>query len=665
MIGGRIGAALRRVRSLLGRDAEETADRCLLRRFVHDGDQDAFAALVERHGPMVLGVSRRVLRDDHRAEDVFQATFLVLARKAASLDCRGCLSSWLYAVAYHAALRARAGAVRRERLEKSAMLPTTESPRPEADWADVAPVLDAELHRLPEKYRAPLVLCYLRGRTNEEAAAELGWPSGTVKCRLARARDLLRDRLTRRGVTLSALGLTTLLTTETLSAAVPPALLGITNTSASGAASATALTLAEGVLSMLWWNKVKAASLWAVALLALVGVGSAARLALAARPPETLVAALTPLPPDEPLAREEPAQVYPLFGALRAGAPHDAKLPAVTVGRFPASGVEPLKAFTEGKLELLPARSGENAQLFVVGELLNSGETADVVRLTRAGNRFTLTAVAYRDNGVRYRNVPSFPVFQVSLGALDAGDYEVRVVWRGLHRDVHPMEEGRQPDWWFQLASLKEGTLRFTVVAKDAATDGAAPKFQADAFKDRGFNAAEKQRQWQRPLANTSSIVRPKEVAHPNGLQVGRYAGELGAAPATLEKVEPVNSTDPVCAVIVGPELNSGERMALREIEWKGNEAILRVDLWRDDGQRKRNTPFIANLVAPLQLPPRPDGKPGEHAAGEYKVRVEWTLLRAPNLSEAYAPEDPTGDAVKKLLADVLNVGCPATFTIK
>src|SRR5262249_48128930 len=155
-------------------------------------------ALVRRHGPLVLGVCRRVLRDRHAAEDAFQATFLILLRRARSLDRRGSVASWLYTVAYHVALRARADAARRPPPARPVPQP------PEAGWADLQPVLDEELGRLPDSYRAVVVLCYLEGKTNVEAARLLGWPVGTVKGRLARARDLLRARLTRRGITLSA-----------------------------------------------------------------------------------------------------------------------------------------------------------------------------------------------------------------------------------------------------------------------------------------------------------------------------------------------------------------------------------------------------------------------------------------------------------------------------
>jgi RNA polymerase sigma factor (sigma-70 family) len=184
------------------------SDEQLRERFVRGGDSTAFEALVARHGPMVFAVCRGVLGNEADTDDAFQATFLVLVRKARSLSVDNTLAGWLYRVAYRIATRAKRVAARRrlwERKRSAGMGEAAEGQR--ALEHDVAPLLYSELDRLPGKYRDPVLLCYLEGMTYEEAAARLRWPTGTVASRLTRARELLRTRLTRRGVTLSAAAL--------------------------------------------------------------------------------------------------------------------------------------------------------------------------------------------------------------------------------------------------------------------------------------------------------------------------------------------------------------------------------------------------------------------------------------------------------------------------
>jgi RNA polymerase sigma factor (sigma-70 family) len=203
-------------------------DKELLDRFLgldEGASEQAFQAMVARHGPMVLGVCRQTLGRIHDAEDAFQAIFLVLARRAGSIRNRKALGAWLHEVAYRTAVRARSRAAQRRRREMEVANMSTGADTPEWAWGDLGPVLHEEIHRLPETYRSAVVLCYLEGRTNEEAAALLRWPVGTVKGRLSRARDLLRGRLSRRGLALVAVLLMTRLT-QGLAAAevVPPAL---------------------------------------------------------------------------------------------------------------------------------------------------------------------------------------------------------------------------------------------------------------------------------------------------------------------------------------------------------------------------------------------------------------------------------------------------------
>jgi RNA polymerase sigma-70 factor (ECF subfamily) len=200
-------------------EAGGVSDGQLLELFLARRDEAAFAELVRRHGPMVLGVCRRILGNSHDADDAFQATFLVLVRRAAAVRPRSRVGNFLYGVACRTALEARRAAARRRRKEASVM-PRSEAPP--AEWSDLVPVLDQELRRLPDRYRAPLLLCDIEGKTRKEAAVELGWPEGTVSSRLARARALLARRLARHGLSLSAAVVAELLTQNALAAVPAP-----------------------------------------------------------------------------------------------------------------------------------------------------------------------------------------------------------------------------------------------------------------------------------------------------------------------------------------------------------------------------------------------------------------------------------------------------------
>jgi RNA polymerase sigma factor (sigma-70 family) len=275
---------VRHLRKLVDAESANTlTDGQLLERFVAQHEEAAFEALLHRHGPLVLGVCRRVLHDPHEAEDAFQATFLVLARKASSLDRRGSVGNWLYTVAYHLALKARAAA---SRVRVPSNAPTSRviaDPLAEITGRELLSALDEELGRLPEKLRAPLVLCYLEGRTRDEAAQHLGWSPGAVKGRLERGRDLLRNRLARRGVAFSAALLPTVLLDQATAASVPAPLAAATVKAAVGFAggataaatgvSAKVITLAETVQRAMFLAKVKM-SLALVLTMSLVAAGA-------------------------------------------------------------------------------------------------------------------------------------------------------------------------------------------------------------------------------------------------------------------------------------------------------------------------------------------------------------------------------------------------------
>jgi RNA polymerase sigma factor (sigma-70 family) len=262
-------------------------DRELLRRFADEADHDSFAQLVQRHAPMVQAVCERVVGQGPDADDAVQATFIVLARKVAAAGWHDCIAGWLHEVAYRVAARQKSAAACRRFHERQAPAMAAIDLPDLAMLHELRAVLDQELARLPEKYRVPLVLCYLEGKTNEEAAHLLGWTKGTVSGRLARARDLLRGRLTRKGVSLSAAGLAAALAEETASAAGASTTHAVLAATTVTSASAAVLTLAQGVIHTMFWNQVRMVAfkmLGVVALLA--GIGTLSYTVLRAQHPK-------------------------------------------------------------------------------------------------------------------------------------------------------------------------------------------------------------------------------------------------------------------------------------------------------------------------------------------------------------------------------------------
>jgi RNA polymerase sigma factor (sigma-70 family) len=280
MASGHYGAVVGQVRRLFGTGTVAgMSESQLLRRYVTRRDEAAFEALVARHGPMVLGVCRRVLGEGADVDDAFQATFLVLVKKAAALGERDAVGHWLYGVACRVALRARSDAARRRSRERAGAaaeaVPATD--HDDVSRRELAAAIDEELARLPAKYRAPVVLCHVEGLSHDEAARQLGWPVGSVKGRLSRARELLKGRLARRGLAPAAGAIAAL--AHDARAAVPPALAASTVRAAlaiaaggptAGVVSATAAALMEGVITTMSLTRIK------VGVAALVALGAGA-----------------------------------------------------------------------------------------------------------------------------------------------------------------------------------------------------------------------------------------------------------------------------------------------------------------------------------------------------------------------------------------------------
>jgi RNA polymerase sigma factor (sigma-70 family) len=256
-------------------------DLDLLQRFSSARDQSAFEALFRRHGDMVLAVARRVLGNAQDAEDVCQAAFLLLAKKAGSQRWQPSIASWLFKTAHQLALKARTATARRARREEKAAPRLPANPLAEITGQELLAVLDEELLALPESLRGPLVLCYLQGATRDEAAHCLGCPLATLKNRLERARDRLHAALVRRGLGLSAVLLGTLLTEQSAPAATTVGLAGKTTEAALAVAAGVSFDgvvnsgvrqLLDGGLPIMSWNGYKAA----LALLLLGGLLSTA-----------------------------------------------------------------------------------------------------------------------------------------------------------------------------------------------------------------------------------------------------------------------------------------------------------------------------------------------------------------------------------------------------
>jgi RNA polymerase sigma factor (sigma-70 family) len=253
-------------RAVVRLDGAGWSDGQLLASFIDRKDEAAFEALVRRHGRMVFGVCRRVVGHHHDAEDAFQATFLVLARKASCIRPRERLANWLYGVALRTAMKTKTITAKRSGREKR----VTEMAQaaPQDQWCDLQPLLDQELNGLPENYRLPILLCDLEGKTIKEATRQLGWPQGTLAGRLARGRKLLAKRLTNRGVVLSAGSLAAVVSQNAAWAVVPTSLLCSTikaaamiaagQATAAGVVPAQVAILTEGVLRAMFLSKLKA-----------------------------------------------------------------------------------------------------------------------------------------------------------------------------------------------------------------------------------------------------------------------------------------------------------------------------------------------------------------------------------------------------------------------
>jgi RNA polymerase sigma factor (sigma-70 family) len=284
-----LNLVLQQLRKTIHRQVDPgLADGELLERFVRQRDEAAFEVLVWRHGPLLLSLCRRVLQNSHDAEDVLQAAFLTLVKKAGSIRKRQSLASWLYKVAYRIALRTRTSA--RKRIFSAAPLEDLPAPPASDSGQELRPVLEAAIEALPEKYRSAVVLAYCQGKSYKEIAEELVCPLGTVATRLASARQMLRKHLARRGIVLAPVALGAALLDQAVSAAVGPPLVSSTvkaatlvaaGQAAAGAVSARVAALTEGMVQSMFLTKAKVMAA-VLAACCLVSAGGAVLLQRAA-----------------------------------------------------------------------------------------------------------------------------------------------------------------------------------------------------------------------------------------------------------------------------------------------------------------------------------------------------------------------------------------------
>jgi RNA polymerase sigma factor (sigma-70 family) len=444
-----LGTVLEHIRKLAAaQPARRRPDGELLERFVRLRDQAAFAALVERHGPMVLGVCGRVLQQAQDAEDACQATFLVLARKAAAIRQQDSLASWLYGVAYRVAGKLKKTSARRGAPESLPVEVPQADTTAETVWQEARVVLDEELRRLPERYRVPLVLCYLEGKSRNEAADQLGWTEGTLRGRLDRGRERLRVRLTRRGVGLSGTLLATLLSQEAAAVALPaPLVLGtLRAASALAAGQATAglvqpavAALMEGVLHAMWITKVQVVGVvvLAVSLLGAGVAGLAYQAAAEQDPPQRNVVAPPAVPP-----HAGPAARAPVVAEVKA--------PAEVFGvqfHFSPDGK---------KVVYYPDWSG---QTLAVRDLATN-TTLPLVKETEGGFIYGSLLWSPQGDQVAFSHSQK----EASLRVIAASGGKARVLFTSSELDLYPQDWSKDGKWILAVAYRKDKTPSLLLV---------------------------------------------------------------------------------------------------------------------------------------------------------------------------------------------------------
>ncbi|MGE3805087.1 MAG: RNA polymerase sigma factor [Gemmataceae bacterium] len=581
---------IRQLRRLVGGDVvKDDSDGQLVDRFVRTKDEQAFAALVDRHGGMVLGVCRRVLGNAADADDAFQATFLTLARKAGSIGKQGSVASWLYGVAYRVALKARTTAGRRRQHERqaSAMSPTA-ADRTVA-WNDLADLVDEEVNKLPERFRAPLVLCYLQGKSREQAADELGCSFDTVKGRLERARDALRDRLARRGLALSAAVLPTLLTDNACAGVSVQLSSSTINQAVSGSASTAPVgALVEGVVHDMFVRQTMKVAVLCVACAGLVCAGLMARAALSSERGNVMASTLfvpNLEPPQEVELPINKAMVHRLDEPRELGQ-------AAVLSHVPQDPKELAARFAAcWKTGEATVEAGEPMSLLCSIGMLNLPDKVRVRRLTRTGNELHLEidyTNVVQDGVPLLQNIAYVALVEVPV-ELPARTYRLHVSWTKVAANIGTFKEvpATKQSFAFAVVDPKEGVL---------------PINKAEIHK--------------------VLITRPEYKGLKEGVVV--WADAPAGLPALAEQYTSLMAAElrkpprftanrKMALVTVGPELNSPDTVEVQRLTRHENRLVLDVRYDRFEGALLRNVPWRPLVSMPLALP-----------AGNYELIVNW-----------------------------------------
>jgi RNA polymerase sigma factor (sigma-70 family) len=430
-----------------GRDL---SDADLLERFRSRREEAAFTLLVQRHGPMVLALCRRVLGDAHEAEDAFQAAFLVLVRKAGTIRKQSSLAAWLYGVASRIAHKARMRSVRQRGREREVMPPNVgDDPCESLTAGELRAALDEEIERLPAKYRTPLILCYLADKTHEQAAKELNWPKSSVTARLAKARQLLQRRLIRRGFTAPAALLAALLTEQTTNAAVPALLTLSSVRLAVQAVKGEALTATATVALANTFVKGTAFTKWTAALVLLATMGFAAAVGYRMATPGSASKQVAPAPKSPAVGEPRAAQVEPRKPRLDwQGDPlPDGVLARMGSGRLRHAWLRAMSFSSDGKTLVSAGQDGLRLWDTATGKLLRRFDVGQ-------GNQ--QTSFRRTDNSIIYAFLDDKRI--VTVQVVDAATGQVRRRVR-IKDEAHVANPTLSPDGK-QVAVVRQNEIR-------------------------------------------------------------------------------------------------------------------------------------------------------------------------------------------------------------